>query len=181
MLKCFYKLTCVETKCFRISSLVVILASGIILISCAGLELPKPDPVKEEPKRESVFGDGGLDLFGDNNARSGGSPSIGVNVFLWRATLDTLSVWPISSADPFGGVILTDWYSTPQVPKERFKMNVYILDRALRADGVRVSVFRQARDTSGTWQSLPVQPETARKLEDAILTRARQFRGGARE
>ncbi len=182
MLKCFYKLTCVKIKYFRISGLVVVLASGIILISCAGLELPKPDPAQEEPKRETIFGDGGIGLFGNNSARSdGGGPSIGVNVFLWRATLDTLSLWPISSADPFGGVILTDWYSTPQAPKERFKMNVYILDRALRSDGVRVSVFRQSRDANNNWQSLPVQPGTSTKIEDAILTRARQFRGSVRK
>ena len=149
----------------------------MVLSGCSSLELPKADPVKEEPNRETIFGDGGISLFGDDKGK--GSPpggSIGVNVFLWRATLDTLSVWPINSADPFGGVILTDWYSTPQAPNERFKMNVYILDRALRADGVRVSVFRQVRNTRNDWQDQTVQEGTARKIEDAILMRARQFR-----
>jgi hypothetical protein len=184
MLKCVYKFTRVTIKSFRVRFLVVLLTSGMILTSCAGLDLPKPDPVKEEPKRETIFGDGGIDLFGNDSAGGGrpsGGPSIGVNVFLWRATLDTLSLWPISSADPFGGVVLTEWYSTPEVPKERFKMNVYILDRALRADGVRVSVFRQSRDANNNWRSLPVQPGTSTKIEDAILTRARQFRGSIRK
>ena len=149
----------------------------MVLSGCSSLELPKADQVKEEPKRETIFGEGGISLFGDDKGK--GSPpgvSIGVNVFLWRATLDTLSVWPINSADPFGGVILTDWYSTPQAPNERFKMNVYILDRALRADGVRVSVFRQVRNTRNNWQDKTVQKGTARNIEDVILMRARQFR-----
>ncbi len=127
-------------------------------------------------KRETVFGTGGL--FGNNNAETntGLGSGIGVNVFLWRATLDTVSVWPISSADPFGGVIITDWYSLPEAPGERFKLNVFILDRVLRADGVRVSLFRQTQNTSGEWQNAEVQKESSRKLEDAILTRARQLR-----
>jgi hypothetical protein len=178
MLKCFFRRIKFKIGWFENSCRFILLASGIMLTSCAGLDLPTADPAKEEPVRETIFGDGGLDLFGGNKEGSG-ARSIGVNVFLWRATLDTLSLWPISSADPFGGVVLTDWYSTPQVPKERFKMNVYILDRALRADGVRVSVFRQSRNANNSWQNLPVQPETATKIEDAILTRARQFRRGA--
>jgi hypothetical protein len=175
MLKCFFSFIWFETGCFKINWLPVLLISGMVLSSCTGLKLPAADPVEKEPVRETIFGDGGLNLFGGSK-RQGSNPSIGVNVYLWRATLDTLSLWPISSADPFGGVILTDWYSTPQVPKERFKMNVYILDRALRADGVRVSVFRQSRNANNNWQNLTVQPETSRKIEDAILTRARQFR-----
>ena len=150
------------------------------LLSCDSINLPEPDEV-EETKRETIFGEGGLDLFGDNQKPLGssGDRSIGVNVFLWRATLDTVSIWPISSADPFGGVILTDWYSPPKAPKERFKMNIYILGRALRADGVRVSVFRQVIDTNNNWRDAAVQPGTAIKIEDAILMRARQFRGSA--
>jgi hypothetical protein len=179
MLKYFNMALVFKKTFFKINYLVLFLASGMLLSSCAGLSLPQADPVQEEPKRETIFGDGGLDLFGSEKARGGGTPSIGVNVFLWRATLDTLSLWPIGSADPFGGVVLTEWYSTPQVPKERFKMNVYILDRALRADGIRVSVFRQALDASRNWQNLPVQPSMATQIEDAILTRARQFRNGA--
>ncbi|MBT4721342.1 MAG: DUF3576 domain-containing protein, partial [Rhodospirillaceae bacterium] len=84
--------------------------------------------------------------------------------------------WPVTSADPFGGVIITDWYAPPTTPNERFKLNIYILDRALRADGVRVSVFRQQRTGSGTWRNAIAQPQTASQIENAILTRARQFR-----
>ena len=128
-------------------------------------------------ERETIWGDsGGLTLGGDSYSNTSAGPSIGVNAFLWRATLDTMSVWPINSADPFGGVVITDWYAPPTTPNERFKMNIYILDRALRADGVRVSVFRQVKNTVGDWQDAIVQPTTATKLENAILMRARQFR-----
>src|SRR6202042_623840 len=95
---------------------------------------------------------------------------IGVNGFLWRATLDTVSFMPISSADPFGGVIITDWYSSPDTPNERTRLNIYIRDRDLRADGVRVSVFRQVKSGSG-WADAQVSPATASSLENAILTK----------
>ncbi|MDE1938355.1 MAG: DUF3576 domain-containing protein [Alphaproteobacteria bacterium] len=104
-----------------------------------------------------------------------GQRTLGVNSYLWHATLDTLSFMPLASADPFGGVIITDWYSAPQNQDERLKVTVYILDRHLRADGIRVAVFRQTK-TGGTWQDAQVNPDTATKLTDAILTRARELR-----
>jgi hypothetical protein len=105
-----------------------------------------------------------------------GTRTLGVNSYLWHATLDTLSFIPLASADPFGGVVITDWYSAPQVPNERMKVTVYILDRNLRADGLKVAVFRQTRDPSGAWADAQVATDTATKLEDAILTRARELR-----
>jgi hypothetical protein len=83
---------------------------------------------------------------------------------------------PLSSADPFGGVIITDWYSPPESPNERFKLNIYILGRQLRADGVKAAVFRQRREDNGDWMDAAVEPKTAIELENAILTRARQMR-----
>ncbi len=103
--------------------------------------------------------------------------SLGVNEFLWRATLDTLSFMPLASADPFGGVVLTDWYSAPETPNERFKVQVFILDKNLRADAIRLNVFRQERSAStGLWGDAPVTQDTKIKLENAILTSARQLR-----
>lgn len=128
---------------------------------------------------QSVFGPGGLTVGGTEkpgDAETSGANGIGVNSFLWRASLDTVSFMPLVSADPFGGVIITDWYSPPQSPEERFKVNVYILGRALRADGIRASVFRQQRDTTAGWMDAQVAPSTATDLENAILTRARQMR-----
>ena len=104
-----------------------------------------------------------------------GRITLGVNSYLWHATLDTLAFMPLASADPYGGVIITDWYSAPQSPDERMKLTIYILDRRLRADGIRVAVFRQTKAATG-WVDAQVNPDTATKLEDAILTRARELR-----
>lgn len=102
--------------------------------------------------------------------------AIGVNSFLWRATLDTLQFMPLASADPYGGVVITDWYVNPEKPDERFKATVYILDTRLRADGLNVSVFRQGRDPAGAWIDAATTPQTEIDIENAILTRARQLR-----
>ncbi len=125
----------------------------------------------------SIFGPGGLSLFGGDEAvPQGGGGGIGVNSFLWRASLDTISFMPLVSADPFGGVIITDWYSPPETQEERFKITVYILGRDLRADGIRAAVFRQRQDIGGTWIDASVEQRTTVDLENAILTRARQLR-----
>jgi hypothetical protein len=139
-------------------------------------------PTKRQPGQtgpeygdgNTVFGEGGL--FGAPTQEDGsGGAGVGVNSLLWRASLDTISFMPLVSADPFGGVIITDWYTPPATPDERFKVNVYILGRALRADGIRASVFRQ-QNQGGTWVDAPVALNTATDLENAILTRARQLR-----
>jgi hypothetical protein len=101
---------------------------------------------------------------------------IGVNSFLWRASLDQLSFMPLVTADPWGGTIITDWYSNPETPNERFKATVYILDTRLRADGLNVAVNKQVRDASGQWVDSAVSPQTETDIENAILTRARQLR-----
>jgi len=128
--------------------------------------------IKDQSNADGIFGDG--TGFADDPYADG--RSIGVNSFLWRASLDTISFMPVSSADPFGGVIITDWYSAGQAANERFKLNVYILGRALRADGVRVAVFRQVLDAQGGWRDFAISDNTATKIEDSILTRARQMR-----
>ncbi|MGH7025212.1 MAG: DUF3576 domain-containing protein [Caulobacteraceae bacterium] len=101
---------------------------------------------------------------------------IGVNGYLWRATLDTLAFMPLQSADPYGGVVITDWYVNPEKPDERFKATVYILDTRLRADGLNVSVFRQVNNGSGGWVNAPTAAQTSIDIENAILTRARELR-----
>ena len=104
--------------------------------------------------------------------------TIGVNAYLWRATLDTLSFMPLLQTDSNGGVIVTDWYVNPNSPSERMKVTVSILDRDLRADAVRVAALREV-NTNGQWLSAPVQAATVQKLEEIILTRARDLRRAA--
>ena len=101
--------------------------------------------------------------------------TIGVNAYLWRATLDTLSFMPLLQTDSNGGVIVTDWYVNPRSPGERMKVTVSILDQDLRADAIRVAALREV-STNGQWVAAPVQAATVQKLEDVILTRARDLR-----
>lgn len=105
------------------------------------------------------------------NAQQG----IGVNGYLWRASLDTLSFMPLLTADPWGGVINYDWYINPQTPDERFKATVFILDTRLRADALNVTVTKEVKDASGAWTGAPVAAQTESDLENAILTKARQL------
>ena len=121
--------------------------------------------------------DGAREMDTGTSAIASGSSrvTLGVNSYLWHASLDTLSFLPLTSADPFGGVIISEWYVAPSSPNERLKVTVYIMDRALRADGLKVVVFRQVRGTAG-WADAVPSPDTAHKLEDSILTRARELR-----
>lgn len=165
-----------------------LLAAGTLcwmLVGCFGLDVqPTPDPRSQNPTQVrktgstgKVFGDSAFSLGGSGKGKAAGNGGgIGVNSFLWRASLDTLVFMPISSADPFGGVILTDWHVPPDSPAtERFKLTVYILGRTLRADGVRVAVFRQVRK-GGAWEDASVAESVGTQIEDAILTKARQLR-----
>lgn len=162
--------------------LMVLLTACILTASCSYTPLDprntndlNDNENTDFSKRKTIFGDGGFNFLGDDSNNNGGN-ALGVNSFLWRASLETISFMPINTADAFGGVILTDWYSPPESPSERFKLNVYILGRTLRADGVKVSVFRQLRDRTGTWADATVPNVTAPKVEDSILTKARMLR-----
>ena len=101
--------------------------------------------------------------------------TIGVNAYLWRAAIDTVSFAPLLQADSNGGVIATDWYSNPNSPGERVRLTVSILDQDLRADALRVAASRQVNQ-NGEWVNAPVSAATVQKLEDIILTRARDLR-----
>jgi hypothetical protein len=115
----------------------------------------------------------GCQSGGSNAAARSASESVGaVNPYLWRASLDTLAALPVSSADPLGGLIIYDWKSFEAAPAERIKATVYILDSRLRADGVKVSVYRQVNQ-EGTWTDAGVDADTGQQLENKILERAR--------
>jgi hypothetical protein len=132
-----------------------------------------------QSEAEEKFSGGEAGIFSAFTEKKGNGSGggIGVNSFLWRATLETISFMPVSAADPFGGVIITDWLAPVETPNERFKLNVYIIGRVLRADGVKVAVFRQMRNpSSGAWQDASTPRQTATSVEDAILMKARQIR-----
>jgi len=151
----------------------------LALSACDDVEteqsLPLPQKDIRKLRNGKLTGEDGLLVSGRSKADEVAAASpLGVNSFLWRATLDTLSFMPLVSADPFGGVIITDWYEDPQTPGERFKVNALILDKTLRADGVKLSVFKQVN--KGGWRDQKTDEALARSLEDTILTRARQLK-----
>ena len=172
-----------------------ILLGGLLLLTIAGCDdgsvtEKRSGPSGDRSKRDvtsglggrnqeegSLFGPGGL--FGSKNGerKDNSGNGLAVNAFLWRASLDTINFIPLVSADPFGGVIITDWYTPAETPTERMKVQVTILDRELRADGVRVSVFKQTQGgKGGGWVDAQVDQRTNTEIENAILTRARQLR-----
>jgi len=114
--------------------------------------------------------------FGGKKSSSSEAGKIGVNSFLWHAVLDVFSYMPLKAVDPFGGVIITDWYTVSKSEKERFKVDIVILGRQLRSDGLRISVFKQIKNEQGVWFDACVDPEVAKELEDIVLVRARQLR-----
>lgn len=155
---------------------------SFVLAGCADTGL-KADPTYKDKVKEDMYKNGslvndkgGFSLFGGDSEKTAENTGLGVNGFLWRAALDTLAFLPIASADPFGGVITTDWHSTQSALNERVRLNVLILDRDLRADGVKVTVFRQTKDETGQWVQAPVAAATGSSLEDTILSRARQLK-----
>ena len=162
----------------------VLLAGG--LAACSGGDTSEgpasgADPLGEDEQVQArtqqygtVFGDEGL--LGTIQGRDNPGDALPVNKFLWQASLDTLSFLPLASTDPFTGVIATDWGASPTTPGERFKVTAYMVRPALAASSLKVAVYREVRNGAGVWVPAPVDPETSRKLEDAILTRARQIR-----
>ena len=150
------------------------IAVGLLALSltaCGTFGRDEDRVVQTEEEGRGLFG-----IFGrGDDTQQGGPAQIGVNGYLWRASLDTLAFMPLASADPYGGVIITDWYAAPEAPNERFKATVYILDTRLRADGLNVQVFKQVA-ANGVWADAQPSPQTETDLENAILTRARQLR-----
>ena len=145
----------------------LVLAAAGALPACASNDGPQA-----ERERDGGF----LGLGGGDDDQTASEEGIGVNSFLWRASLDTIRFMPLASEDPYGGVIITDWYVDPARPNERFKATVYILDTRLRADAVNVSVFRQTKDAAGNWADAAVSDDTALQIENSILRRARELR-----
>lgn len=135
---------------------IALVATGLLVSGCSSLPLVGKKETKSTTSIEDRLG-------------------IGVNAYLWRATLDTMAFMPLASADPWGGVVNYDWYTNPQAPNERFKATVFILDRRLRADALNVAVNKEVRDATGQWVSAPVAAQTENDLENAILTKARQL------
>ena len=165
--------------------LILLLLPILLLAACSDSQKPPAlamdpnyiaEPGKANYEGPGLFGDNGL-VFGTSKQKKSDASGagIGVNAYLWRGALDTLSFMPLSSADPFGGVIITDWYTPPASDGERFKATAYILGRELRSDAVRVQIFRQVLQ-NGQWVDAAVSPVTTGEIENKVLSRARELR-----
>ncbi len=158
--------------------LLAILLGAFTLSACGSVESESKYPTGIDRSRtgndiyskgDSIFGEGGLMVLGGK--KSATSDVITVNSYLWRAALDTVNFMPLATVDPFGGVILTDWYSSPDKPGERYKLNIFVMGGQLRSDGIKVSMFKQRNG-----KNVAVDAKTNTDIEDAILTRARELR-----
>lgn len=164
----------------------VAMAAPLALASCSSSRLVGNEEYGTDNARERILReagrnprDAGFIVFGTDRTQgdqnAGGPGGVSVNAYLWRATLETLSFMPLASADPAGGVIITDWYSPPSAENERFKAQAYVLGRQLRSDGVRVQVFRQIL-RNGQWVDQAASSSTNSEMEDRVLARARELR-----
>jgi hypothetical protein len=155
-----------------------LLQASLIAAVAVGLGACATTPSEAQTPPAQRSDDGGFlgigNLFGGQRPEA--RAEIGVNSFLWRASLDTLSFMPLENADQIGGLIVTDWWSDPSAPDEWLKVQVYILDTRLRADGVKVQVHRRVGPTPASAQTAAVDPDTGLQIENAILTRARVLR-----
>ena len=169
-----------DTGSLRPGLLMTMAGATLLLAACgnirsqpvSGMDVNDPK-LTQRATTPGILGDGLI--FGGRKAASGEGNGIGVNAFLWRSSLETLSFMPLSSADPFGGVIITDWYQPPAGGGERFKATAYILGKQLRADGVKVAIYRQVLQ-GGQWMDAPVAPATVTEIENRILAKAREMR-----
>ena len=180
------------------TKLLSVFLAAAVLSGC-GSDPEKPQPTVDVPppapssKAESgdtgVFGWLGVSCDSSTPSTSSSSSSssssglkpedrkgVAVNAYLWRSSLDSLSFMPMEQTDPFAGIIKTGWYTPPSTPNERLKVSVFILDTRLRAEAVRVSIFKEAKKPAGEWATATVDPETVTKLENVILDRARQLK-----
>ncbi|MDI9408868.1 MAG: DUF3576 domain-containing protein [Candidatus Pacebacteria bacterium] len=185
---------------FRLINPVLILL-GLLVLSACGLPTSPPTPNQREAREAAapkIFGDlviggkssdSGFDKnartlnqnlsekFGNDKKDSSGIMGTGyAGTILWRATLDTISFLPLASADENSGIIITDWYSLPEFPAERVKVNAYVKSFELRSDALKISYFKQVKDKNGQWADSAVDSRIASDLENTVLSRARQMK-----
>jgi len=152
--------------------------SLLLLSACSGPLVIDNTPEKDPNDSGSFLtgrDEGGISL-GDLTPKSNGTAGLPVNALIWRAALDVTSVLPIADVDAFGGSIVSEWYAVPETPNERIKLSIFVLSKELRSDGIRVVVNTQNRASNGDWVDGGIDEELSRKLEELILSRAREIR-----
>jgi len=153
------------------------LGASLLLSSCSGL---KTTPVEQPKEPVSILTGkpGGIKIFGANSKTNAASQNMPVNALLWRAALDVASFVPLDDVDTFGGSIVTEWHQSANNPDQRFKLTIFILSVELRSDAVKVQTYTQKK-LGKDWVDSGRDEALARKLEDLILTRARELRASS--
>lgn len=156
-----------------------ILILGLMLAGCAkgitNTSYPKTKEEREQERMGKLTGEEGLVLFGGKRGKSA-ADAINVNAYLWRATLDSVHFMPIITADPFGGTVLTDWYSSSSNANERIKFSIFIIGAELRSDALKVAAFKQLRGKNGEWKDVAPNLMLAKEMEEIILLKARDMK-----
>ena len=152
---------------------VSILAPFLWLGACSNLDI-KPPEQEPEPVSFLTGKPGGTKLsdFGSPDATGNSMP---VNALLWRAALDIASFIPLDDVDTFGGSIVTEWYQSPDKPNQRLKLSFFVIGLELRSDAIIVQTYLQKR-AGDNWIDAGRDDKLARRLEDLVLTRARELR-----
>lgn len=164
-------------------SVLALIVACFATISCSKADkntnYPKSREDQELERMGKLTGEEGIVLIGGSKKKGRSvADAINVNSYLWRASLDTVYQLkaPLTSADPFGGVIITEWYTSSPDAKERFKFNIIIVGATLRSDAIKVSAFKQVKDSQGVWKDSPINSQFARDMEDNILLKAREIK-----
>lgn len=161
---------------------ILVIGFAIILAGCetGHLQTDDTDTLTRKEQRDRSIGKlfgGDIKFFGEGDKDKTDTIGIAVNEYLWRASLDTVSFMPLRNVDPFGGVILTEWYTPENTPNERLKIDIFILDRQLKSSGIRVAIHKQVYHAkTKQWVDTKVDKKTNSDFEDVILTRARQLK-----
>lgn len=164
-----------------------VLVSLVSLVACAGSgfeavnddDYPKSRDEIVAERVGKLTGEGIVLIGGKSKPGAGTTDSINVNSYLWRATLDTIYFMPVSSADPFGGIVQTDWYQNTPGANERYKLSIYIVGAELRSDAIRAKVFKQKLDSRGSWKDVGASSDMEAEIENKILLRAREIKYGS--
>ena len=154
--------------------------SGTKFNSATDPELAMRDAQTRLQSGGGMLGNKGLSIdgiLGGKKERNFTSSAISmpVNVFLWRGALETVDFMPLASADPVGGTIITDWYSTGENINERCKLNIFINGTTLTTENLRVTSFCQEFKNQ-TWINKTINKDNNIKIENAILNKAKKLR-----
>ena len=156
--------------------LLLALCTTLIVSACSGLKTT-PAETPEEPVSVITGKPGGI-KFSDFIKKDQPGVGLPVNALLWRAALDVASFVPLDDVDTFGGSIVTEWHQSADNPDQRLKLTIFVLGVELRSDAIRVQTYTQKK-LGNDWVDSGRDEVLARKLEDLILTRARELRAAS--